>query len=473
MPHNDQENYVCQSNDLILSRADSSPDWVASLKNGARGVASDGFVVFDLETTGINPKRSDRIVEIGVVHVSREGEVTEQWQSLLNPERDLGPTRIHGIRGADVHDAPRFSGIADHLRELLDNRTIVAHNASFDTRFLLAEWERAGLVDDSNLSLSALCTMQLASKLIPGAGRSLADCCAAFDIPNDNAHSALSDARATASLLSQYMRLPGTSDVWDSSLSSGFDSTRIRTYGQRSAPYPRSLAESAVDAASSVPSERPRERWSRVVADLPDMTVNDENERDYLALLDKSLSDYILDIEEAMELAQLASDLGLERSRSRQLESQFFDQVVAAAWEDGELTAAEKEQLHQVALALTIAESRLSEALKPRFTPTVSAYPAIEPDAVSETFSVGAMIVLTGDMRVSREVWTQRLSQAGYVVHPAVTKKVDLVVAEDVDSLSGKAQKARKYGIPILSEDQMESFLASGRTSDRAAQGVN
>ena len=202
------------------------------------------------------------------------------------------------------------------------------------------------------------------------------------------------------------------------------------------------------------------------------MTVNDENERDYLALLDKSLSDYILDIEEAMELAQLALDLGLERGRSRQLESQFFDQVVAAAWADGELTAAEKDQLRQIALALTITEPRLIEALKPRFAPTVSACPSTEPDAISETIPVGAMIVLTGDMRVSREVWTQRLSQAGYVVHPAVTKKVDLVVAEDVDSLSGKAQKARKYGIPIMSEDQMETFLASSETSCMAGQSV-
>lgn len=435
-------------------------------------VASDGFVVFDLETTGLNPKRSDRIVEIGVVHVSREGEMTEQWQTLLNPERDLGPTRIHGIRGADVRDAPRFSGIADELRELFDNRTIVAHNASFDTRFLLSEWERAGLLAGSSLDLSALCTMQLASKLIPGAGRALADCCAAFDITNDNAHSALSDARATANLLSEYMRLPGTSDVWDSSLTSGFDARRIRTYGQRSAPCPRSLAEPAVAAGTSVTGERPPERWSRVVADLPDMTVNDESERDYLALLDKSLSDYILDIEEAMELAQLALDLGLERARSRQLESQFFDQVVAAAWEDGQLTAAEKDQLRQIALALRITEPRLVEALKPRFAPTVSAYPSIKPDAIFETISVGAMVVLTGDMRVSREIWTQRLSQAGYVVHPAVTKKVDLVVAEDVDSLSGKAQKARKYGIPIMSEDQLETFLASSETAYMTAQSV-
>ena len=435
-------------------------------------VASDGFVVFDLETTGLNPKKSDRIVEIGVVHVSREGEMTEQWQTLLNPERDLGPTRIHGIRGADVRDAPRFSGVADELRELFDNRTIVAHNASFDTRFLVAEWERAGLIDDSDWGISALCTMQLGSKLIPGAGRTLADCCAAFDIDNHNAHAALSDARATARLLSEYMRLPGTSDVWESSLSVGFDAKRVRTFGQRIAPHPRSLGDLASAATKNAADERPSERWSQIVADLPDLTVKNETERDYLALLDKSLSDYILDIEEAMELAQLALDLGLERKRSRQLESQFFDQVVATAWADGELTTAEKGQLRQIALALKIAESRLEAALKRQSVPLVASAPSRAPEVVSETIPAGAMVVLTGDMRTSREAWTQRLTQAGFVVHPAVTKKVDLVIAEDEDSLSGKARKARKYGIPILSEVQMENYLAGNRTDDMAVRGV-
>lgn len=75
-------------------------------------------------------------------------------------------------------------------------------------------------------------------------------------------------------------------------------------------------------------------------------------------------------------------------------------------------------------------------------------------------------------MRTSREAWTQRLTQAGFVVHPAVTKKVDLVMAEDEDSLSGKARKARKYGIPILSEVQKENYLTGNRTDDMAVRGV-
>ncbi len=67
----------------------------------------------------------------------------EEWCSLVNPQRDLGPQDIHGIQARDVRDAPTFSDRADDLAELLAGRTVVAHNLGFDSRFLAAEYERS------------------------------------------------------------------------------------------------------------------------------------------------------------------------------------------------------------------------------------------------------------------------------------------------------------------------------------------
>ena len=89
-----------------------------------------------------------------------------------------------GIRAAEVLAAPRFPEIAGQLVRLLRDRILVGHNIGFDFRFLEAEFRRM----DVALPLArdeALCTMHLAGDFLPGAGRSLADCCAAFDIEGE------------------------------------------------------------------------------------------------------------------------------------------------------------------------------------------------------------------------------------------------------------------------------------------------
>ena len=114
--------------------------------------------VVDVETTGLSPKM-DRVVEVGVVLLDSRGEVEGEFETLVNPGRDVGPTGLHGISASDVVDAPTFSDLAPHLRSLLAGRVVVAHNALFDLRFLAREFGRAGLP----IPLSpSLCTMRLA-----------------------------------------------------------------------------------------------------------------------------------------------------------------------------------------------------------------------------------------------------------------------------------------------------------------------
>jgi len=78
-----------------------------------------GFAVVDLETTGLFTGRGDRVLEIAVVHVSGDGEITGEWQTLLNSSRDLMPQRSHRIAAADILGAPSFADIALALAHLL------------------------------------------------------------------------------------------------------------------------------------------------------------------------------------------------------------------------------------------------------------------------------------------------------------------------------------------------------------------
>jgi DNA polymerase-3 subunit epsilon len=103
-----------------------------------------GYVVVDLETTGFSPAMQDRVVEIGCVLVDEDGAIQEHWSTLINPERDMRATLVHGITAADVEVAPTFRQIAPRLLHDSAGRTLVAHNARFDLSFLESELSRAG-----------------------------------------------------------------------------------------------------------------------------------------------------------------------------------------------------------------------------------------------------------------------------------------------------------------------------------------
>lgn len=156
------------------------------------------LAVVDVETTGLFPQWHDRIVEIAAVVMRPDGEILRELSTLINPGRDVGPTRIHGITAGDVHAAPRFNEAAGALLDTLQGCVAVAgHNVRFDLAFLARECERAGI---GWPCCPALCTKELA-------GGSLSDACAHYGVAFDGAaHSALTDARATARLLAKLLR---------------------------------------------------------------------------------------------------------------------------------------------------------------------------------------------------------------------------------------------------------------------------
>lgn len=161
--------------------------------------APRGFAVVDLEATGSSSHRH-RVVELAVVLLDRDLEPQGEFTTLVDPQGPVGPTHIHGIEAEHLGGAPRFAGIAGRLLTLLHGRVLVGHNVGCDRAFLAAEYARIGL---RLPAVPELCTMRLAAERGPAPyGLSLRACAAAVGVTGWRPHTALGDARATATLFS-------------------------------------------------------------------------------------------------------------------------------------------------------------------------------------------------------------------------------------------------------------------------------
>ncbi|WP_158888489.1 exonuclease domain-containing protein [Amycolatopsis anabasis] len=410
-----------------------------------------GYAVVDLETTGLDPGRHHRIVEVAVVHVSPGGEITGSWETLVNPARDLGPQRIHRVTAAQTLRAPTFGDIAGRLAGLLAGRVVVAHNLRFDGRFLAAEFARHNhpvpLGPDHGL-----CTMLLARDYLPGAGRSLADCCAAFGITIEDAHRASADALAAARLLAGYLRLDPDGERWTESLSAAGELPWPSIPFSETGWLPREHA-----------AAREEHFLTRLVDSLPSGCASDPCLA-YLALLDQALLDRHISVAEADALVASATELGIDRAAALELHTTYLHELVAAI--DGEITATERADLHQVADLLGLDSGRVDEALRADRPRRALAVPRF-------TLAPGDRVAFTGETRRPRPEWERAAAEAGLVAHPAVTKKVKLLVAADPDTVSGKARKARDYGIPVIAEDAFAGLLNSvGRLAGTDRESV-
>lgn len=150
------------------------------------------IAVIDVETTGLQSKRQNRIVEVAALIIQSDGTQLREFTTLINPERDIGPTHIHGLSTSDILTAPRFIDIAGALIDVLNGCVaLVGHNIRFDLSFLSYEYERLGYAFPA---CPTVCTMALAG------GRSLSCACADYKVALYGPHEAWHDAKATASL---------------------------------------------------------------------------------------------------------------------------------------------------------------------------------------------------------------------------------------------------------------------------------
>jgi DNA polymerase III subunit epsilon len=160
-------------------------------------------IVFDTETTGLEPELGHRIIEIGAIELVNRRRTGRQFHRYLCPDRtiDPGAAQVHGLTSEFLSGQPRFADIFDELREFMAGAELIIHNAPFDVAFL-----------DAELSLLAakgvLETLALARQMHPGQRNSLDALCKRYSI--DNSHRDLHGALLDADLLLEvYLAMTG------------------------------------------------------------------------------------------------------------------------------------------------------------------------------------------------------------------------------------------------------------------------
>jgi DNA polymerase-3 subunit epsilon len=390
------------------------------------------YVSFDVETTGLY--KNDRIVEIGFVAFT-EGKVLEEWSTLINPLRDIGKSNIHGITPSMVSTAPVFEEVINDIFRMIDGRVLVAHNLSFDARMLIQELNRAKTEGDLG---KGFCTMIASRRELAGCGDSLAETCAELGVEILQAHSALGDARMTMQI---FQKLMGDE----------------QSVGPVHVEYKKNFAPSRTLVREAFLRE-PNHALDRTKAFTQKIPFPSSSEKfiAYLLLLNMTMQDLVISDSEQSELDQWATDLGIQEGDLANLHQGYLDSFIQAALRDGVITIKEREMIEMVGKALDL------EVVIPDMPQPIQAN--------RENLSVGKRVCFTGeasgfsDTAIDRGDLEALAAKVG--LHPVrdVTKKgCDLLVAADTSSMSGKAKKAKEYGIPIISVEKFITYCTFGK----------
>ncbi|MGY3032388.1 DNA polymerase-3 subunit epsilon [Bradyrhizobium sp. USDA 4354] len=157
-------------------------------------------IVLDTETTGLDPLRGDRLVEIGCVEILNRMPTGQSFHVYINPERDMPAEAfaVHGLSSEFLATKPLFHEVADEFLEFIGDAPLVIHNASFDIGFINAELDR--IKRDAIPRERLVDTLLLARRKHPGVSNRLDDLCSRYAIDNSHRtkHGALLDAELLA-----------------------------------------------------------------------------------------------------------------------------------------------------------------------------------------------------------------------------------------------------------------------------------
>lgn len=230
-------------------------------------------IVFDTETTGLDPAQGDRLVEIGCIELVNRFPTGQTFHSYFNPERDMPEAAfgVHGLSADFLKDKPLFVHRVDELIMFIGDAPLVAHNAMFDLAFLNAELERAGRSAVNRERL--VDTLMLARRKHPGSSNRLDDLCARYRIDASRRvkHGALLDAELLAEvyveLIGARQALLGLAEV-----ASGLGDMRGVGASVRQRPQPlapRLTAEESASHQSFVATLGPEALWLKYRSAAP------------------------------------------------------------------------------------------------------------------------------------------------------------------------------------------------------------
>jgi DNA polymerase-3 subunit epsilon len=160
-------------------------------------------LVLDTETTGLNARTGDRIIEIGCVELINRRLTGNNLHFYVNPERDSDPgaLAVHGLTTEFLSDKPKFVDIAAELRDFIAGAELIIHNAPFDVGFMDVEFGLVGMPCVKEVCGGVIDTLVQAKQMFPGKRNSLDALCDRFDV--SNAHRTLHGALLDSELLAE------------------------------------------------------------------------------------------------------------------------------------------------------------------------------------------------------------------------------------------------------------------------------
>ena len=372
---------------------------------------SENFAVIDCETTGFG--NADRIIEIAIVVLdSKTLETVDEFDTLINPLRDVGKTDIHGVTATMVSAAPTMDEVIGTIAKKINDTILVAHSLSFDSRMIANECDRFNVKFNKGVGV---CTLKLT-------GEKLSVAALRHKIPLTAHHRALADARATA-------------EIFKIEYEVSLETVAAQISAPGFASSARTFRRDASDISTVTPLNRLLSRAcfpSSVGACI-----------DYFDALDWVLDDAVVTAEEQRFLDSIVSGLNLSATQVRAMHEAYLSSIIIAAERDGVVSTAEKILMDQIASAL-----RLTDFIIPSQT--------VLP--ITGKLKSGLRICFTGTGQdsngkvIDRSKLEELAASRGMQPVSGVSRKsCDLLVAADPASASGKAKKARDYGIPIMS----------------------
>jgi DNA polymerase-3 subunit epsilon len=365
-------------------------------------------IAIDLETTGFG--KNDRIIEFAAIVFDLETRrVLGQLETLINPMRNVPEesSEIHGLKSSDLSLAPTFEEIAEDIFAFLGNNKIVAHNADFDLKFLIQEFDRIGKpisFDD------IVCTYKLT-------GQRLNVACEEISFKFTH-HSALEDAKACLA-------------IWHSKVFDSENPLSFETMLELDQTF-RTIARSQLGLE---PLDRRKSELSNLSLKFEEVGI----EKTFLGLLDAYLRDLAISDVEKSGLKDFAIENGISESRLIELKESYLESIEKAALRDGIITEAEAAFFNRISLAL---------GFDRQLNPTESS---------SELPPAGSLVCVTGTATVNgvnydKKTMAELLEKHGLIFTDAISKKsgVALLLQDSAGSQSSKVAKAQAWGIPRM-----------------------
>ena len=420
-----------------------------------------GFVVFDIETTGLSPT-SDRMIEIGLIRTDNLGNPLAYWSSLINPQQAVTATEIHGISDKDVANSPTFEDVLDQVLPRIRGQALAAHNAEFDISFLKVQLARAGW---DLPKTPVLCTMEESQYFIPGLSRRrLQDCIEALGIDQAVEHRALGDASLATALVNFYLNGP-TNRRRSQEL---IDLPNIA----KSVTWPTSKTFPKIPKSSSN-----QKQWaakppsnSALMKTISSMMPEDllgesasKSELTYAQVLLEAMEDGNISEQETTSLSDLANSLQIETETQTAIHKKLMQTIAQEAWKDGSVSRAEQLEIVEAGKSLGFSDNdsknfvkEIEELRSSRISARAKELP---PDwDLGEPLRVGDRVVITGCYEAGRYELETKSKSMGIRITGSISGKTNLLVSDGTIN-GNKDTDAAKLGIRSVTPDMYRKLL--------------